>query len=143
MNRLPLFVLSASLLACAGSGAKPAPGGDGVPQSDFEVVPGFGQLDGGSLDLVTGVAVDANNRVYVISTRGRQSPNHTIIDEPTIFVFDGETSELLDQLGAGLFLYPHAITIGPEGNLWVTDSDQNRVFKLDPKGHVLLTLGKP
>jgi DNA-binding beta-propeller fold protein YncE len=54
---------------------------------------------------------------------------------------------LLDTLGAGMFIFPHGSTIDADGNLWVTDAGSangkgHQVFKLDPKGRVLMTLGK-
>ena len=43
----------------------------------------------------------------------------------------------------GLFVSPHKLEVDKEGNvLWVADNGGDQVFKLDPNGKVLMTLGK-
>jgi sugar lactone lactonase YvrE len=47
-----------------------------------------------------------------------------------------------------MFNFPHGATLDREGNLWVTDArgdngKGHQVFKFDPNGKVLMTLGKP
>ncbi len=54
---------------------------------------------------------------------------------------------LLDTLGAGMFVFPHGATVDADGNLWVTDAGGangkgHQIIKFDPKGRVLMTLGK-
>jgi sugar lactone lactonase YvrE len=63
--------------------------------------------------------------------------------------------EVVKEIGAGLFLFPHGLHVDNDGNIWVTDAqgpngeDARRngkghvVIKLNPEGDVLLTLGKP
>jgi hypothetical protein len=78
---------------------------------------------------------------------------------PPILEFD-PSGKLLRSFGSGLFAYPHGFTIDRDGNLWVTDvNDQEtilgmsaknangvvmgqEVLKLSPTGKVLMTLGK-
>jgi len=78
---------------------------------------------------------------------------------PPILQFD-PAGKLLKSFGAGLFAYPHGFTVDREGNLWVSDvNDESvvlgmsannaegvvmgqEVMKLSPDGKVLLTLGK-
>ena len=59
---------------------------------------------------------------------------------------------LIGQMGAGLFAFPHGIHVDQEGNVWVTDplppdgrgaggSVGQQVTKLSPSGEVLLQLG--
>jgi len=70
------------------------------------------------------------------------------------------SGKLLKSFGAGLFAYPHGFTVDGNGNLWVTDvNDQEtvlgmsarnsagavmgqEVLKLSPDGKVLMMLGK-
>ena len=77
---------------------------------------------------------------------------------PPILQFD-PAGKLLKSFGAGLFAYPHGFTVDREGNLWVSDvNDESvvlgmsaknaegvvmgqEVMKLSPDGKVLLTLG--
>ncbi|PYR35265.1 MAG: hypothetical protein DMF90_14200 [Acidobacteria bacterium] len=46
-----------------------------------------------------------------------------------------------------MFIFPHGATVDRDGNLWVTDArgengKGHQVFKFNPEGQVLLTLGK-
>jgi sugar lactone lactonase YvrE len=46
-----------------------------------------------------------------------------------------------------MFVFPHGISVDPQGNVWVTDGQGKdgkgqQVFKFSPEGKVLLTLGK-
>ena len=64
-----------------------------------------------------------------------------------IFEFDPSSGKLLKNVGAGLFVSPHKLTVDKAGNLWVADNGLKdgrgqQVFKLSPDGKVLMTLGK-
>lgn len=58
-----------------------------------------------------------------------------------ILQFD-TSGKLLKSVGAGLLASPHKMTIDHEGNLWMADNTAHVVYKLNPDGKVLLTLGK-
>jgi NHL repeat len=78
---------------------------------------------------------------------------------PPILEFD-PSGKLIKSFGAGMFGYPHGFTVDRDGNLWVSDvNDQatvlgmparnaegvvlgQEVLKLDQNGKVLMTLGK-
>ena len=54
---------------------------------------------------------------------------------------------LVKTWGEGMFVFPHGATVDRDGNLWVTDArgadgKGHQVFKFDPDGKVLMTLGK-
>jgi sugar lactone lactonase YvrE len=83
----------------------------------------------------------------------------------TVFKFD-TTGKLVTSFGQGMFVFPHGIHVDRDGNIWVTDGQDNlprrrpgqpadaplppmpakvvghQVIKLSPQGTVLLTLGK-
>ena len=71
-----------------------------------------------------------------------------------ILEFD-ESGDLVRRFGEGMFNVPHGIHVDRDGNVWVTDAqgpdghDATRngkghvVYKFNPGGRVLLTLGKP
>jgi sugar lactone lactonase YvrE len=64
-----------------------------------------------------------------------------------ILKFD-ETGKLVKSFGAGLILFPHGLSVDPDGNIWVADqlgkgSKGHQVWKFSPEGKVLLVLGKP
>jgi DNA-binding beta-propeller fold protein YncE len=55
--------------------------------------------------------------------------------------------KLLKSWGAGMFIFPHGATVDRDGNLWVTDArgegtKGHQVFKFNPDGKVLMTVGK-
>jgi sugar lactone lactonase YvrE len=84
---------------------------------------------------------------------------------PVVLKFD-QSGKLLASFGAGLMVFPHGIHIDRDGNVWVTDGQDNlprrrpgdapdaplpaapakvvghQVFKFSPEGKLLLTLGK-
>src|SRR5215472_14889592 len=78
---------------------------------------------------------------------------------PPILEFD-PSGRLLTSFGAGLFAYPHGFTVDRDGNLWVSDVNDEatilglsaktadgaikgqEVLKLSPTGKVLMMLGK-
>ena len=66
--------------------------------------------------------------------------------DPPILKFDA-SGKLLKSFGAEMFVFPHGISVDPDGNIWVTDGQGrdgkgNQVFKFTPDGKVLMTLGK-
>jgi sugar lactone lactonase YvrE len=91
---------------------------------------------------------------------GKTSPSDVVLK------FD-ESGKLLASFGAGLFVFPHGIHVDRQGNVWVTDGNDNlprrrpgmpadaplppmpdkvighQVYKFSPEGKLLLTLGKP
>ena len=84
----------------------------------------------------------------------------------TVFKFD-PNGKMVTSFGQGLFVFPHGIHVDRDGNIWVTDGQDNlprrrpgqpadaplppmpakvvghQVVKFSPQGKVLLTLGKP
>ncbi len=83
-----------------------------------------------------------------------------------VLKFDGN-GNLVRSFGNGLFVFPHGIHVDRQGNVWVTDGQDNfprrargaaadaplppmpatvighQVYKFSPEGKLLLTLGKP
>jgi streptogramin lyase len=137
--RVSLAAAASMALHCTSEPAVP----DDAPEGPYEVVKDWpripeGMVFGKALD----VAVDSLGRVFVAHTGSRGQDNRELIPEPTVFVFDPDTGDLLDAWGEGLFAYPHGIEIDRDDHVWVTDSVQNRIFKLDTLGNVMMTLGE-
>jgi DNA-binding beta-propeller fold protein YncE len=78
---------------------------------------------------VTAVATDSKDRVFVFN-RG---------DHP-VAVFD-PAGQPLFSWGAGLFVRPHGIWIGPDNAVYLTDDLDHTVHKFTPEGERLWTLG--
>jgi DNA-binding beta-propeller fold protein YncE len=112
------------------------------PEPSHQLVAGWPRLPPGvSFGRVLSVAVHPDGRVFVSHDAGHPSPNAEPIAEPTIFVLDADSGELLETLGGGLFRYPHGLSFDAEGQLWVTDSDSDRVVRLGDDGTIELVLG--
>ena len=105
----------------------------------------WGQLPAGVVwAAVTAVEPAPDGTIYVIhrcfenSCAGRK--------EDPILKYD-RNGKLLKAWGSGMFVFPHGATVDRDGNLWVTDArgeggKGHQVFKFNPEGKVLMTLGK-
>ena len=98
----------------------------------FRVLEGWGKLpEGWRYVEAAGVAVDSRDNVYVFN-RG----------EHPVIVFDRE-GNFLRSWGEGLVGRAHGITIGPDGEVWLTDDGNHTIRKFTPEGKLLLTIGDP
>ena len=89
--------------------------------------------EGLRLHETPGVAVDAEDRVYVL-TRNTENP---------VLVFDRDGS-FLRTWGRGSFSdRTHGILVGPDGAIYCTDDGLHTVTKFSPEGVLLLTIGTP
>src|SRR5215471_14624880 len=123
------------------------------------------RMNGGRWGEVIRVHVDAKGNLWVFHRCFNVVPagSATCIGRgpanPPILEFD-PSGKLLKSFGVGLFAYPHGMTIDGQGNLWVTDVNDEEtilgmsaknaagvvmgqeVLKLSPEGKVLMMLGK-
>ncbi|MEE8318795.1 MAG: hypothetical protein V3R36_04055, partial [Dehalococcoidales bacterium] len=82
----------------------------GTGEYTYELVDGWAKLPPDwSFKDVTGVTIDAQDRVYVLN-RG----------EHPVIVFDRD-GNLLKTWGEGLFENAHGAGIGPDGSIYCTD----------------------
>jgi DNA-binding beta-propeller fold protein YncE len=165
-----LIALSAILTSggLARAQATPYPRPTELP-NPYRLVEGWPTLpksmNGGRWGEVIRVHVDDKGNIWVFHRCFNVVPagQATCIgrgpENPPILEFD-PSGKLLKSFGAGLFAYNHGFTIDRDGNLWVTDvNDQESilgmsarnaagrimgqaVLKLSPDGKVLMTLGK-
>ena len=136
-------VVLAVALAASLSAQSGAPRND-LPQP-YATTRDWGQLPAGTKRAaVTAVEPGPGGIIYVIhrcfanSCAGRS--------EPPILKYDAKGT-LLKTWGEGMFVFPHGATVDRDGNLWVTDArgadgKGHQVFKFNPDGKVLMTLGK-
>ncbi len=78
---------------------------------------------------VSGLAVDDKDQVWFF----RKGP-----DPVQVYTADGE---FVRSWGKDLFVNPHQLRIGPDGNIWVADFGLHVVQKFTPEGKLLQTLG--
>lgn len=116
-------------------------------RSPYHLVPDWPKLPPGvALGQVAGVGVNSQGQVFVFSRGAKVWESETIdasvIDTPTVHVFDGQTGDLLNTWGANSFVMPHGLTVGRDGTLWLTDVGLHQVFHYDATGNLLLVLGE-
>ena len=97
----------------------------------YKVVHDWEQLPKGIVHRdVAGVAVDAEDRVYLIC-RG----------EHPVIVYDRD-GNFIRTWGQGEFSYrTHGITVAPNGTIFCTDDGNHTVRQFTPEGRLLMTLG--
>jgi len=102
----------------------------GTGKYTYELIDGWAKCpDGWSFTDVGGVSVDSQDRVYILSRSARP-----------ISVFDHE-GNFLTSWGEGFSRRAHGICIGPDGSVYGTDDGTHIVYKFNPDGNLLLTLG--
>ena len=171
--------LAAALMLAGAAGftvlAQPAQAPEPVNNlpNPFQTIEGFFKLpEGRTWGSTSAVDVSPDGRTIWVAERcsanscwdragGKMSPLDVVLK------FDQASGKLLQSFGAGLFVFPHGIHVDREGNVWVTDGQDNlprrapgqpadaplppapdkvvghHVYKFSPDGKLLLTLGKP
>ena len=105
--------------------------------------------DGRTWGSTSAVDVDRDGRsIWVAERCGANSCATSTL--PPILKLDA-AGHVVKSFGAGLFVTPHGIYVDRDGNVWITDASDgtnrtpgkgHQVFKFNPEGKVLLTLGK-
>ena len=80
---------------------------------------------------VAGIAIDANDQVYLFN-RG---------EHPVVVLC--QNGEVLRTWGHGIFTNPHGASIGPDQCIYLTDNFDHTVRKFSLTGELLLELGTP
>ena len=143
----------------------------------YETVKGWAKLPAGrTWGSTSAVEVDKDGKsIWVAERCGANScldrATGQIKPENTILKFD-QNGNLVTSFGGGMLVFPHGIFVDKDGNVWVTDGQDNapvperpagapptppaprmgplpgatkghQVFKFSPQGKLLMTLGKP
>lgn len=102
----------------------------GAGEYTYELVDGWAKYPADwTLWDATGLAIDAQDRVYVLN-RG----THPVL------VFDRE-GNLITHWGDGLFKRAHGAGVGPDGSIYCTDDELHVVYRFTPEGELLQTIG--
>jgi len=97
----------------------------------YTISTSWAQPPAGAWGKVIGLAVDDKDNVWVL----RRS-------EPSVAVFSKD-GKFIKSWGTGLFDQgAHSIYVDHNGFVWTTDNVDNTVYKFDPDGKLLMTLGK-
>jgi DNA-binding beta-propeller fold protein YncE len=82
------------------------------------------------LGMVSWIAVDPSGLIYLLQ-RGKKA-------DPVVVV--NRQGRVVRSWGKGLFMMPHAIRIGPQGNIWTTDAGSSIVYEFSPTGRKLMQI---
>ncbi len=161
---LALAAIVAPVAAQVQTKANVAPTND-LP-NPYETVEGWPKLpEGRTWGSTSAVDIDKDGvSIWVAERCQTNSCLNSNLDP--IMKFD-RNGKLLKSFGAGMLIFPHGIHVDRDGNIWVTDGQDNRprpargaaagtppppapeklvghnVYKFSPDGKLLLTLGKP
>ena len=145
----------------------------GAQDNPYRTVEGWAKMpEGRTWGSTSAVDVDRDGKsIWVAERCGANSCLNRTTGEmsllPTILEFDAGGT-LVKSFGAGQLIFPHGMHIDRDGNIWVTDGQDNapretagatpaadrlgpapgatkghQVFKFSPGGTLLMTLGKP
>lgn len=132
----------------------------------YRTIEGWAKMpEGRTWGATSAVDIDRDGRsIWVAERCGANSCLNS--DLPIVLKFD-PNGTLVTSFGAGLMIFPHGIHVDRDGNIWVTDGQDNRprrargaapdsplppapatvvghqVFKFSPDGRRLMTLGTP
>jgi DNA-binding beta-propeller fold protein YncE len=95
----------------------------------------------GKLDRPTGLAIDRRRQVLYVTQGGRVD---NAIHQIEVYALDGRHVRTIGKRGkqAGEFMYPTFLAIGPDGNLYVSDTLNFRVQVFDPDGNLVGVFGQ-
>jgi len=175
MNRTALpaaaaLLLSSLTLLAQAPVAQVAPVNDGP--NPYVTETGWAKMPAGrTWGATSAVDIDPDGvSVWVAERCGANTCWDAVAGKPSpldiVLKFDGN-GNLVRSFGKGLFVFPHGIHVDRQGNVWVTDGQDNfprrargaaadaplppmpatvighQVYKFSPEGKLLLTLGKP
>src|SRR3954466_13943531 len=132
--------------------------GQGLPNPAPNVRRNWGQLPAGrSWGTTAGIDIDpVDGNIWAYERCGAGAAGGAgggAVDCETtpvdpIFKFDRKTGAVLANIGKGVMVTPHGISVDKDGNVWVADFSGNKagtkghqVHKFSPKGQKLMSLG--
>ena len=93
----------------------------------------------------TGLGIDSKNNLVIFHRSSRQWTNplpKDKIKENVITYLNINSGEIVNSWGKNMFVMPHGLEIDNNDNIWVTDVAMHQVFKFNPNGKLLLSLGE-
>jgi sugar lactone lactonase YvrE len=163
---------AATVLAVSGLTAQSTMAPINDAPNSYETIEGWAKLPAGrTWGSTSAVDIDKDGKsVWAAERCGANSCWDTTTNAmnpvDTVLKFD-PSGKLVKSFGSGLMIFPHGMHVDKDGNVWVTDGQDNlprrrpgapadaplppapakvlghQVFKFSPDGKLLLTLGKP
>ncbi len=133
-RRVRFGLLAAASAAVAFLGARPS--GQAMPQptndaaNPYQSIEGWAKLpEGRTWGSTSAVDVDKDGKsIWVAERCGANScldrATGKMSDLPTILKFNA-TGKLVKSFGAGMLIFPHGIHVDRDGNIWITDGQDN------------------
>jgi sugar lactone lactonase YvrE len=132
---LPSVVAGALVLGIAPAAAQVAATAPNVPDLAYEVAPDFLKIPPGDfMGEAQGVATNSKGEIFVF-VRGNPGGR--------LWQFD-RNGNFIREIGKGYygFLFPHAVRVDADDNIWAVDEGTNVITKFSPDGSkVLMVLG--
>lgn len=100
-----------------------------VPLLDLEKVELHPSM---KLEGISSITADRAGNIYLI-----HRPTDANVDPVVVLDRDGK---VLRSFGKGMYVIPHGIEIGPDGNVWTTDANTSKVYEFSPEGRKLLEI---
>ena len=153
--RTAAAVIAVAMVSAAGlAQAQPVTGPTNEHPNPFETINDHFKLpEGRTWGSTSAVDIDPDGTSIWVGERcGTNSCAESDLDPVLKFDKDGN---LLKSFGGGMLIFPHGIHVDGRGNVWVTDAQGPRgrgpayegkghaVFKFNPDGELMLTLGRP
>ena len=169
-GRAKALLITAMVVGIALSGWRASAQSSAQPTNSlpnpYQTVANWAQLpEGRTWGATSAVEIDRDGKsIWVAERCGANTCLNSNLD--VVLKFDS-SGKLVKSFGAGMFIFPHGIHVDRDGNIWVTDGQDNvprrargaapdsplppapakvigyQVVKFSPDGKVLMTLGKP
>lgn len=162
---LALACIAAAAISLHGQQTAPPQPTNNLPNPYQTVANHFQMPEGRTWGATSAVEVDKDGKSIWV---GERCGVNTCLGSTLnpVLEFD-ESGKLRTSFGAGMMIFPHGIHVDKDGNIWMTDGQDNRprrargvppdsplppapdtlighqVFKFSPQGTLLLTLGTP
>src|SRR5437763_16537922 len=119
----------AAALAVAPLVAQDAPPTNDAPNPYTTIKDYFKLPEGRTWGSTSAVDIDKDGKsIWVAERCGQNScldrATGKMSDLPTVLKFDS-TGKLVKSFGAGMLIFPHGIFVDKDGNVWVTDGQDN------------------
>ena len=102
-----------------------------APQLPYHFDSQLTGVNGEQFGNVAAVAIKPNGNLLVFN----RNPNIMMVE------YDPTGTKQLRVFNPNIAMNPHALRVDPHGNIWVSDSFLNVIFKLNPNGDVIKVFG--